>query len=129
MRHKPASVGNHEQNRPSSPIAGKAPQAPSAAALHFKIDHITIAGYSAGEEKRFTESLQFQLAQLGHGMRGQKWSATQTVALDRLDAGQLPPGATPETAAQQIAMRIIAGLMKTLPEAGVAPQPAEEDHA
>jgi hypothetical protein len=67
-------------------------------------------GYSAADEKRFTHSLKLKLADLARRHSDLLWSETNGLTMNRLDAGQLPSGASPEDAARQIAARIFAKL-------------------
>ena len=129
MRHKtaPSQIAGRHSSQPTKREGTE--HASSTTALHFKIDRITMEGYSAGEQKRFTQALQSNLAELVRSIGGNQWSAVKRLALDRLDAGRLPLHATPETAARQIATRIVEGLTKVQATSRIARQQEEEGHA
>jgi len=129
MRHKTALSQIAGQHRSQSTKSEGTQHAPSATALRFNIDRITMEGYSAGEQKRFIQALQSNLAELARSIGGNQWSAVRRLALDRLDAGRLPHDATPEIAARQIATRIRGGLTKTQGTTRIARQQEEEGHA
>jgi hypothetical protein len=116
MRHNTAAAPRRSQE----PLAtdsqdatpGHAPRqnAKSAIEVHFNIRRLTIEGYSSAGQERFTRSLRAHLSALAQDAHQHQWSSANGLAMDRLDAGGLAPGATPETAARQIATRIFAGL-------------------
>jgi hypothetical protein len=80
--------------------------------VHFQIERLTVAGYSAAERERFTRSLRLRLSALAQKTDRYRWIEAKESRVERLDAGRLAPGAIPETAARQIATRIFDGLGK-----------------
>jgi hypothetical protein len=74
--------------------------------VNFDIGRITLHGYSPGQRTRFVNSLRARLTDLaatdGHG-----WPTGQR-QIGHVDAGLLPPNASPEQAARRIAARILA---------------------
>jgi hypothetical protein len=80
--------------------------------LRFRIGKITLQGYGAGEQKRFAASLQETLSTMAHQHRGLNWRAMADVKMSRLDAGELPAGASPEQAAQFIARKLFSALQR-----------------
>jgi hypothetical protein len=111
MRHRTIPPGRRAGAGPSVLTHDAEPRSSTrAAALHFEIGRITLYGYSASENARFTHSLRLNLTELARRHRTQAWSEANGLAIDRLDAGQLPAGASPEDAARQIGARIFAGL-------------------
>jgi hypothetical protein len=96
MRHKP---GRHPDN--VAPVASNPAPSP---AVNFNIGGLTMEGYAPAEQKRFTQSLQSRLTELAKAHHQSDWSAG--LRMNRLDAGQLPVGATPEQAARHIALQI-----------------------
>jgi len=95
MRHKPIP----------GPAKPASPQ--PTGALHFNIGRITLDGYSGAEQRRFQSSLETHLARLGRNASGR---TAKELTLKHLDAGEPPPGATPEATARHIAARIVAAL-------------------
>jgi hypothetical protein len=81
-----------------------------AVAVHFKIERLSLTGYSTAERERFTRSLRSHLSVLAQETDQRSWSQARESPIERVDAGWLPRGATPETAARQIARRILDGL-------------------
>jgi hypothetical protein len=68
--------------------------------LHFNIRRLTLHGYSRADQARFTRTLRAELAKL---------SAKATPGdprIERLDAGEMGSGVSPEEAARRIARRI-----------------------
>jgi hypothetical protein len=111
MRHRTAPQSRGSGQLPSTLARGTTPQATvPASALHFKIGRITVDGYSAADQRQFTHSLESNLTELGRMHIDHTWSEATRLTMKRLDAGQLPVGASPEDAARQIAMRIFAKL-------------------
>src|SRR5215469_16949903 len=107
MRHHPFS---RRSAPPSSAIAYDAAHRSAAPVLHFKIGRITTDGYSVAEQKQFTHSIKLKLAELARKHSDHPWSEANGLTMNRLDAGQLRSGASPEDAARQIAARIFAKL-------------------
>jgi len=116
MRHKtapaPRRSNGHLATASQNARPGHAPRqnAKSALDVHFNIRRLTIEGYSSAEQERFTRSLRAHLSALAQDSHQHQWSSANGLAMNRLDAGGLAPGATPETAARRIATRIFAGL-------------------
>jgi len=81
-----------------------------AVVVHFKIERLTLTGYSTAERDRFTRSLRSHLSVLAQDTNQHWVSQARESQIERVDAGWLPRGATPETAARQIARRILDGL-------------------
>src|SRR5438874_2036006 len=108
MRHKNLPAARSPQT-PATHTAnanhGVQPRG-SAPALHIRIERLTLEGYSIAEQKRFSNSLQSTLAELGRNSRHSAWRNAGGLRLNRLDAGSLPEGATPEIAARNLATRI-----------------------
>ena len=109
MRHRAAPLSRRSALH-SSALAYDAVPRSTGTALHFKIGRITMDGYSAADQKRFTYSLKLKLADLARRESDLLWSETNGLTMNRLDAGQLPSGASPEDAARQIAARIFSKL-------------------
>jgi hypothetical protein len=97
--------------------------------VHFKIDRLTVEGYSVADRKRFTHSLKSNLAKLAQTHSDNQWVAANGLTMNHLDAGQLPVDATPEAAALQIATRIFAGLTQAQPARQITKQSGGKDHA
>jgi hypothetical protein len=82
-------------------------------AVRFDIRRLTLSGYAEAEQRRFVRSLRTELARLSHAVPPGQWPAAGEAgsdpppAFERLDAGEMRPGATPEEAARQIARRIV----------------------
>jgi hypothetical protein len=111
MRHRTTPLSRRSGQHPSALAHGAAPRTTApASALHFKIDRITVDGYSAADQKQFAHSLKSNLAELARRHSDHTWHEANGLTMDRLDAGQLPTGASPEDAARQIAARIFAKL-------------------
>jgi hypothetical protein len=112
MRHRTAPVSRRSGQDASALADGVAPRsAAPGSTLHFKIDRVTVSGYSAADQKQFTHSLRLSLAELAPRHHGHVWSEANRLTIGRLDAGQLPPGASLEEAARQIAARLFAKLI------------------
>ena len=77
-----------------------------APAMHFDIARITLYGYSARDRDRFERALRTHLTELAAGQQG-SWPADGSQFIDRLDAGTVPAGASPERAARVIAARVL----------------------
>jgi len=111
MRHRTVPHSRRSGRHPSALAKGVAPRTSGpASAVHFKIHRITADGYSASDQKQFTHSLKSNLAELARRYRDHTWSQANQLTINRLDAGQLSAGASPEDAARQIAARIFAKL-------------------
>lgn len=113
MRHRSAP-----QNRPLQKLsralahdAGARSIAP-ASKMHFKIDRITCKGYSAADQRRFTLSLRSNLFELAQRHDGNTWCEAAGLVVERLNAGSLRSGASPEETARQIAAIVIGRLTK-----------------
>lgn len=126
MRHRSAPSARHtfaaipDRAREATPAPGTA--------LHIKIGRLTIQGYSSAEQKRFTSALQSSLSELARRSGGQL-SAAKALRMNRLDAGRLSAGATPEAAARQIATRLFARLAQAQTTRRTTRHSGEENHA
>jgi hypothetical protein len=89
------------------------PALPSPRSIHFDIGRITLHGYSSRERDRFERALRTHLTALAR--QPGAWPASGDSFIERLDAGAIPPGASPERAAQLIANRVVGAV------AGAAP--------
>jgi hypothetical protein len=69
-------------------------------AVNFAIERITLHGFSSMQRLRFVRALEASLSELGVDAR---WPRGARRSLERLDAGTLPPGASPEQAAARVA--------------------------
>lgn len=99
----------------SSPAKRRTPEATSASprnGLRFHIGNITFEGYGPGEQKRFAGSLQETLTTLARQHSSLNWRAMADVNVNRLDAGELPSGASPEQAAQFVAQKLFVALRR-----------------
>jgi hypothetical protein len=100
---------------PRAPAKRSAAEATGAAprnGLRFRIEKITLQGYGAGEQKRFAASLQETLGTLARRNHNLNWRAMADVKVGRLDAGELPSGASPEQAAQFVARKLFVALQR-----------------
>lgn len=84
--------------------------------IHFDIGRITLHGYSARDRDRFESALRARLTELAAGQHG-AGPAGGNQFIDRLDAGTIPAGASPERAAWLIAARVLGAVGSS---AGVA---------
>ena len=81
---------------------------PLAPKINFRIGRLTLEGYTRSDQTRFTRTLERKLRDLVAAAPGLNWKAAKDA--DRIDAGTLPSGATPEQAARHIARQIFLGL-------------------
>jgi hypothetical protein len=126
MRHRTAPLSRRSGQHPSALAQDSAPRSTAtASALHFKIDRISVVGYSAADQKQFTHSLKLNLAELARRHGDFAWSETNGLTISRLDGGRLSTGASPEDAARQIAARIFA----TLTQKQIPGEPGGKGHA
>jgi hypothetical protein len=89
------------------PVAGAAP----APGLHLGIERVTLHGFTAAQERRFTRALAANLAELAGAHRDHDWRALGPAArIRRLDAGELHPGESAEGAARHVARALFAEL-------------------
>jgi hypothetical protein len=89
------------------PAAGAAP----SPALHVGIERVTLHGFTAAQERRFTRSLAASLAEMTAAHRDHDWRSLGPVArIRRLDAGELRPGESAEGAARHVARALFAQL-------------------
>ncbi|HEV2275135.1 MAG TPA: hypothetical protein VGR96_13275 [Acidobacteriaceae bacterium] len=103
MRHRSAPPGRR------SPIGNSrraAAAATAPAAVHFQLGRITVEGFTLSAQKRFEHSLRSHLTGLALAHSSDRWMAAAGINVGRLDAGQLPPGASPEETARHIAEQI-----------------------
>jgi hypothetical protein len=115
MRHRTAPLSRRSGQHPSALDHDAAPRSTAtASALHFKIDRITMDGYSAAAQKQFTHSLKSNLADLARKHSDHAWSEANGLTMNRLDAWQLPTDGSPEDAAWRISARIFAMLTQKL---------------
>ncbi len=84
-----------------------APRPPPSGRLRFDIRRVTLSGYDRVEQARFTRTLRAELARLSRSTDPGEWSGLAGARIDRLDAGEMRPAASPEEAAQQVARRIV----------------------
>jgi hypothetical protein len=82
--------------------------APLIPKINFRIERLTLEGYTRSDQARFTRTFESKLRDLVAAAPGLNWKAAK--GPDRIDAGTLPPGATPEQAARHIARQIFLGL-------------------
>jgi hypothetical protein len=77
-------------------------EVPAPVAVHFEIGRVTLHGYSAAQRTQFVASLRAHLAEVG---ASGSWSGSGPARrrVGRLDAGALPPGASPHEAARRVA--------------------------
>ena len=94
-------------------------EAPSIG-LHVNIGRITLEGYTPADRRRFAYALQSSLTGLARTPNSSRWPAVPALRMNHLDAGQLPPGASPEEAARHVARQIFATLTR---------QPGGKQHA
>ncbi len=120
MRHKNAPAARNLQTPDTS--RGSAP------ALHIRIGRLTLEGYSVAEQKRFTNSLQSSLKELARHSGHDSWRNHNGLKVDRVDAGQLPGGATPEAAARHVATRVFAQFTPRPRSTKLGRLPAGEEH-
>jgi hypothetical protein len=97
---------------PAKKSAAEATGARPGNGLRFRIGKITLQGYGAGEQKRFAASLQENLSTMARQHRGLNWRAMAEVKVSRLDAGELPSGASPEQAAHFVARKLFSALQR-----------------
>jgi hypothetical protein len=91
--------------------AQPAPTASPAPALHVGIDRVTLHGFTAADERRFTRSFEANLAELAAAHGDRDWRSFGLVArIRRLDVGELRPGESAEGAARQVARALFAEL-------------------
>lgn len=109
MRHRAAPFSRRSAPH-SSALASDAAHRSAATMLHFKIGRVTMDGYSLAEQRQFTHSIKLKLAELARRHSDHPWSEANGLTMNRLDAGELRSGASPEDAARQIAARIFAKL-------------------
>jgi hypothetical protein len=76
--------------------------------INFRIERLTLEGYTRSDQARFTRTFERKLRDLAVAAPGLNWKAAK--GADRIDAGTLPSGATPEQAARHIARQIFLGL-------------------
>ena len=74
--------------------------------VNLHIDRIVVHGMSRAEGRRLAHSLEEQLRQWSESRLAEGLSGTAPRAIPSLNAGQLPPGATPAQAAGQIVQAI-----------------------
>jgi len=91
-------------------------QTPARQSIHFEIGRTTLHGYSARDRDRFESALQARLTELAAGQHG-AGPALGNQFIERLDAGTIPDGASPERAARLIAARVLGAVGSS---AGVA---------
>jgi hypothetical protein len=84
-------------------------QAPDARSVHFDIGHITLHGYSRRDGARFERALRTHLTDLAVAQQG-TWPASHSHSIERLDAGTIPAGTSPEHAARLIAARVLSAV-------------------
>jgi hypothetical protein len=106
------AIGAATTHAPAKKSAAEATGARPGNGLRFRIGKITLQGYGAGEQKRFTASLQETLGTLARQHRGLNWRAMAEVKVSRLDAGELPSGVSPEQAAQFVARKLFVALQR-----------------
>lgn len=106
MRHRTAPAPRQSGR---SSHAGRQSTKP-AVVVHFKIERLTLTGYSTAERGRFTRALRSHLSVLVQETDQNRWTEARESPIERMDAGRLPRRATPEAAARQIARRILDGL-------------------
>jgi hypothetical protein len=73
--------------------------------VHFRIDRLSLAGFSPTQRARFVSALESSLTALA-GTAGMDWAQVGGRRLAHIDAGELSPGASPEDAAQRVAARL-----------------------
>jgi hypothetical protein len=89
------------------------PPTPDAArSIHFDIGRITLHGYSARERDCFENALRAHLAELAASQQG-AFPASGNRHIERLDAGTIPAGASPDRAARLIASRVIGAVARS----------------
>jgi hypothetical protein len=89
------------------PAAGAAP----APALHIGIERVTLHGFTAADRRRFTRSLEANVAELAAAHRDCDWRSLGPAArIGRVDAGQLRRGENAEAAARHVAQALFAEL-------------------
>lgn len=87
------------RHRTAAPAASNPTLAPT---VNLQINRLTLHAYAPVEQKRFTQALQARLTEMAKTHHD--WSAG--LRMNRLDAGQLPAGATPEETARYVALQI-----------------------
>ena len=98
---------------PEAPQAAPQPAAGAAPApgLHLGIERVTLHGFTAAQERRFTRALAANLAAMAAAHHDHDWHALGPVArIRRLDAGELRPGESAEGAARHVARALFAEL-------------------
>jgi hypothetical protein len=101
---------------PQTPYAPQdAPQPAAGAApvprLHLGIERVTLHGFTAAQERRFTRSLAASLAEMAAAHCDRDWRALGPAArIRRVDAGELRPGESAERAARHVARALFAEL-------------------
>lgn len=98
---------------PAKPSAVDAMRASPRIALRFRIGKITLQGYGVGEQTRFAASLQGALTTLARQHSGLNWRAMADVKINRLDAGELSSGTSPEQVAQLVARKLFVALQRS----------------
>jgi len=83
----------------------KAPHVPK---INFRIERLTLEGYTRADRARFTQTFEKRMRELVTAARGVNWAGAK--GAERIDAGTLPPAATPEQAARHIARKIFLSL-------------------
>ena len=110
MRHRTAPFNRRAER--SSRVTARDPTPQSMAPrprLHFKINRITLEGFSAADQSRFTHSLRSNLTELMQSYRDHSWFEAEELRPSNI--GLLGAGASPEDAARQAAT-IIAKLTR-----------------
>ncbi|WP_266168815.1 hypothetical protein [Dyella subtropica] len=94
-------------SRPAAPRTPDAPAQQAAAGnVHLELQRLTLNGYTPGQQQRFLATLQASLERLAADHTG--WPADASLQIAHLDAGALASGATPESAARQVAQQLFA---------------------
>jgi hypothetical protein len=97
-----------------SPPQGLTPQVtpgvPPSARLNFHIGRVTLHGFAYADKQRFTQALEAKLTALALAQHEHAFPATTDMKISSIDAGALHPGASPEDAAERIAIQVFARL-------------------
>lgn len=96
---QPSASATYPSARPTAPREGK---------INFRIERLTLEGYTRADQTRFTRAFERSLRELASHARGVDWAAA--TGADRINAGTLLPGATPEQAARHTARQIVLSL-------------------
>ena len=111
-RQEARHIVTQRYQRQTTPATQPRPAQTAAQArkINFRIERLTLEGYTRADQARFTRTLEKTLRDLVTAAPGFDWAAA--TGADRIDAGTLLSGTTPERAARHTARQIFLNLQR-----------------